>query len=79
MTEDIPATYIWDPHRYQHVNLLLQIIFAVEKGRPPPWSSGQSSRLQIRRPGFDYRHYQIFWKKKRRKQVWVWIGVHSAS
>jgi hypothetical protein len=31
---------------------------------PPLWSSGQSSWLQIRRPGFDSRHYQIFWKKK---------------
>jgi hypothetical protein len=39
---------------------------------PPLWSSGQSSWLQIRRPGFDSRHYQ---KKKR----WVWSGVHSAS
>jgi hypothetical protein len=29
--------------------------------RPPVWSSGQSSWLQIRRPGFDSRHYQ---KKK---------------
>jgi hypothetical protein len=28
---------------------------------PLPWSSGQSSWLQIRRPGFDSRHYQ---KKK---------------
>jgi hypothetical protein len=28
---------------------------------PPLWSSGQSSWLQIRRPGFDSRHYQ---KKK---------------
>jgi hypothetical protein len=27
---------------------------------PPLWSSGQSSWLQIRRPGFDSRHYQIF-------------------
>jgi hypothetical protein len=25
---------------------------------PPMWSSGQSSWLQIRRPGFDSRHYQ---------------------
>jgi hypothetical protein len=25
---------------------------------------GQSSWLQIRRPGFDSRHYQIFWGKK---------------
>jgi hypothetical protein len=29
--------------------------------RPPLWSSGQSSWLLIRRPGFDFRHYQ---KKK---------------
>jgi hypothetical protein len=29
--------------------------------RPLLWSSGQSSWLQIRRPGFDSRHYQ---KKK---------------
>jgi hypothetical protein len=36
--------------------------FAGVKGFPPPlWSSGQSSWLQIRRPGFDSRHYQ---KKK---------------
>jgi hypothetical protein len=28
---------------------------------PPLWSSGQSSWLRIRRPGFDSRHYQ---KKK---------------
>jgi hypothetical protein len=28
---------------------------------PPLWSSGQNSWLQIRRSGFDYRHYQ---KKK---------------
>jgi hypothetical protein len=28
----------------------------------PLWSSGQSSWLQIRRPGFDSRHYQ---KEKR--------------
>jgi hypothetical protein len=26
--------------------------------RPPLWFSGQSSWLQIRRPGFDSRHYQ---------------------
>jgi hypothetical protein len=26
--------------------------------RSPLWSSDQSSWLQIRRPGFDYRHYQ---------------------
>jgi hypothetical protein len=29
---------------------------------PPLWSSGQSSWLQIERPGFYSRHYQIFWE-----------------
>jgi hypothetical protein len=33
---------------------------------PPVWSSGQSSWLQIRRPGFDSRHYQIFWGGKKK-------------
>jgi hypothetical protein len=28
------------------------------KAWPPLWSSGQSSWLQIQRPGFDSRHYQ---------------------
>jgi hypothetical protein len=27
---------------------------------PPLWSSGQSSRLQIQRPRFDSRLYEIF-------------------
>jgi hypothetical protein len=30
--------------------------------RPPLWSSGQSSWLQIQRPVFDSRRYQIFWE-----------------
>jgi hypothetical protein len=30
--------------------------------RPPLWSSGQSSWLQIQRSGFDFRRYQIFWE-----------------
>jgi hypothetical protein len=29
--------------------------------RSPLWSSGQSSWLRIRRSGFDFRRYQIFW------------------
>jgi hypothetical protein len=33
--------------------------------RPPLWSNGQSSWLQIRRIGFDSRHYQIFRKKRK--------------
>jgi hypothetical protein len=30
--------------------------------RPPLWSSGQSSWLQIQRSGFDSWRYQIFWE-----------------
>jgi hypothetical protein len=30
--------------------------------RPPLWSSGQSSSLQIQRSGFDSRCYKIFWE-----------------
>jgi hypothetical protein len=30
--------------------------------RPSLWSSSQSSWLQIQRPGFDTRCYQIFWE-----------------
>jgi hypothetical protein len=40
-------------------------------------SSGQSSWLQIRRPGFDSRHYQIFLKKKKKgKQV---VGLERGA
>jgi hypothetical protein len=35
-----------------------KIIWFIIINRPPLWSSGQSSWLQIRRPGFDSRHYQ---------------------
>jgi hypothetical protein len=39
-----------------------EVIYVMyKKVGPPLWSSGQSSWLQIRRPGFDCRHYQ---KKK---------------
>jgi hypothetical protein len=38
------------------------VMFTFDKSiyfwRPPLWSSGQSSWLQIRRPGSDSRHYQ---------------------
>jgi hypothetical protein len=40
---------------------LEEIKWEVLDQRPPLWSSGQSSWLQIRRPGFVSRHYQ---KKK---------------
>jgi hypothetical protein len=38
------------------ISTAVNIIFIIS--RPPLWSSGQSSWLQIRRPGFDSRHYQ---------------------
>jgi hypothetical protein len=41
------------PVRYK-----LNLYMYVEESRPPLWSSGQSSWLQIRRPRFDSRHYQ---------------------
>jgi hypothetical protein len=37
---------------------LLHLISQKSFHRAPLWSSGQSSWLQIRRPGFDSRHYQ---------------------
>jgi hypothetical protein len=44
---------------------ILQKIFEIFLGffvRPPLWSSGQSSWLQIQRSGLDSRRYQIFWE-----------------
>jgi hypothetical protein len=38
------------------------LVFYVEESRPPLWSSGQSSWLQIQRSEFDSRRYQIFWE-----------------
>jgi hypothetical protein len=40
----------------------IEFICYVEKSRPPLWSGGQSSWLQIQRPGFYSRHYQNFWE-----------------
>jgi hypothetical protein len=42
-------------------NIVVILIVTFLDDRPPLWSSGQSSWLQTRRPGFDSRHYQ---KKK---------------
>jgi hypothetical protein len=36
--------------------------FILYYNRPPLWSSGQSSWLQIQWPGFDSLRYQIFWE-----------------
>jgi hypothetical protein len=43
---------------------------------PPLWSSGQSSWLQIRRPGFDSRHYQ---KKKVVGLEWGALSLMSTT
>jgi hypothetical protein len=40
--------------------------FKKGQARPHLWSSGQSSWVQIQRPGFDSRHYQIFWGGKKK-------------
>jgi hypothetical protein len=40
--------------------VLLLILRSCGLTRPPLWPSGQISRLQIQRPGFNSRRYQIF-------------------
>jgi hypothetical protein len=42
--------------------LLSLILFFTSLFGPPLWSSDQRSWLQIQRPGFDSRRYQIFWE-----------------
>jgi hypothetical protein len=39
-----------------------EFICYVEESRQPLWSSGQSSRLQIQRSGFDSFRHHIFWE-----------------
>jgi hypothetical protein len=46
---------------------------------PPLWSSGQSSWLQIRRPGFDSQHYQIFRGGKKKKENSSGSGTGSTQ
>jgi hypothetical protein len=40
------------------LGLFFNFLILYTIGRPPLWSSGQSSWLQILSPGFDSRHYQ---------------------
>jgi hypothetical protein len=54
------GTKTWHGRNTSH-SLFFQIFTPNIYIRPPLWSSGQSSWLQIRRPGFDSQHYQ---KKK---------------
>jgi hypothetical protein len=37
-----------------------ELVSYAHESRPPLWSSGQSSWLQIQRSLFDFRSYQIF-------------------
>jgi hypothetical protein len=49
--------------RFNFVFVLTASIEAWQyEGRPPLWSSGQSSWLQIQTSGFDSRRYHIFWE-----------------
>jgi hypothetical protein len=45
-------------HRHIYIYIYIYIYEYIYIKRPPLWSSGQSSWLQIRRRGFDSRHYQ---------------------
>jgi hypothetical protein len=47
--------------RYQH-ELSIYYYSYIFTLRPPLWSSGQSSWLQIQRSGFDSWRYHIFWE-----------------
>jgi hypothetical protein len=46
------------PYNIQHFSLANRHFDGCMCERPPLWSSGQSSWLEIRRPGFDFRHYE---------------------
>jgi hypothetical protein len=49
--------FITSTHTYSYFILNCVLLLS----RQPLWPSGQSSWLQIRRPAFDSRRYQIFW------------------
>jgi hypothetical protein len=53
-----------------------EFCFVVRLQWSPLWSSGQSSWLQIRRPGFIPGTTRF---SGGGEQVWVWNGIHSAS
>jgi hypothetical protein len=72
---DNPRIFTWPPlwssgqsSRLQNGDVLFPVRYElfymcyVEERTPPLWSSTQCSWLQIQRPGFDSRCYQIFWE-----------------
>jgi hypothetical protein len=44
------------------LEVVLHICAPYHESRPPLWSSGQNSWLQIQSSGFGSRRYQIFWE-----------------
>jgi hypothetical protein len=58
-----PKTVLCDcwKRRAERKSTLLQSETRINVHRPPLWSRGQSSWLQIQRSRFDSRRYQIFW------------------
>jgi hypothetical protein len=71
-SEHVMSTWIKNKNIFCLVLAFRKLKLKIWLRWPPLWSSGQNSWLQIRRPGFDSRHYQ--------KKKWlVWNGVHSAS
>jgi hypothetical protein len=51
-------TYLLNEHKNRHKAFIIR--YRITFVRPPLWSSGQSSWLQIQKSGFDSRHYKIF-------------------
>jgi hypothetical protein len=49
-------------HLKGYVKFKTKYYLAINTERPPLWSSGQSSWLQIQSSGFDSRRYEIFWE-----------------
>jgi hypothetical protein len=56
------ANLVYDNSLSRDISIHLFIWRLWHKHRPPLWSSGQCSWLQIQRSGFDSRRYQIFWE-----------------
>jgi hypothetical protein len=54
------VTAALDPWQHLMQRLSLRIYLRLAETRPPLWSSGESSWLQIKRSGFDSWRYQIF-------------------
>jgi hypothetical protein len=55
--------YLGSEERFPFISSLSAVSIPVRERsiiRPPLLSSGQSSWLQIQKPGFDSRRYQIF-------------------